>query len=285
MVTRRAITLAAITTSLAGCTAIRPTAPTDYETNVTPAPLPETPTPQRPVTIDGIQSPTDLANAHAAHLNASYTLGVTQTVRDDHGTFAVRRELTIKVDPPDTYHVILTVTGPLVNDLLDTPHARTEFWSDGDQLLRRYSTNRETRYDTGAPSHDPAIVLSGNLEYWITMALLNQPPSGDIYRLFTVMEPGIEETRKRGGFVVQSSEATNETMKSRVVAIGSPESLEFRALVDNRGLVYRYRLKYHTRRGTDRLQVIRSVRVTDVGTTTVDPPAWYREATTNPVIR
>lgn len=285
MVTRRALTLAALTTALAGCTNFRPPAQSDYEANVTPAPVPATPTPQRPVTADGIQSPTHLANAHASLLNSSYTLGITQTVRNEHGTFVVRRELTAKVEPNDTYHITLTVTGPLVTDLLDTPHARTELWSNGDQLLRRYAAGRETRYDAGAPSHDPAIVLSGNLEYWITMVLINEPPSGDIFRLFTLMEPGIEETRKRGGLVVQSSEAINETMKRRVVALGTPDTLDLRALVDHRGLVYQYRLKYHTQRGTDRLQVVRSVRVTDVGATTVDHPAWYREATTNPVIR
>lgn len=280
MASRRGLLITALAT-LTGCSEV--TTPPDNETTpgITPAPLPTTQSSHPVVSTSGIKSPNALADAHAGILNTSYTVKVTQTVRTEHGTFVIRRVLTARVGDGGAYHAELKVAGPLVADLIDTPQARSEFWSDGDRLLRAYSTGNQTRYDPNAPSYDPTIVLAGNLEYWITMILINQPPRGDIYRLFSTAETQVRDTVDSGNrkqYIIDSSAITNESRLNRVISVGSPTTIDFRAVVTPHGLVREYRLEYATRRGPKTEQVVRTVKFSAIGETEITRPPWYNAA-------
>lgn len=250
---------------LAGCQGI---APRGGETpTLTPVAVPtEVPTERPPrtlapgVTESGVSDPSALAAAHAAALtDTSVTFHANYTERASDGTVLERTATTVRFGTGDRYHYVS------IDADRSEAVRRVERWSDGERVLERRSTRNGTAYRVvrGADGEPlpPVVALP-----------VGRAESGGIERVFRAVET-----------TVVGREVRNGTTHYRVVSTGmtTPNPTAVRnaslvALVDERGVVHRYRLAYTIDRGDDAgaVRVVGMVRFTALGTTTVERPAW-----------
>lgn len=264
--------LVAVLVVLAGCSGLaEPREAPSVE--VTPAPVPtDTPTPAPPqlapgVTAEGVVDPRALADAHAAVLrNTSKTVRTNETswyagywVLRSH-----RHQVTRVAADPDRFHTAIEVDGPAA------PFSayRVEFWSDGERLLRR-TVDRD--------GIETAVVPPESRRNR-TDAVVGRPDSRTVPFLFGLVETRVTSTFVRNGTTVYWIESTG-LLRPRALAsaenVSDPHDVELRALVDSRGFVRSLRFAYAARVDGRRIWVQWTTRYTDVGTTTVDRPAWY----------
>lgn len=211
------------------------------------------------VTADGVRSPDRLGTAHARVLaGTSYTANRTVIRRDREGAVVGRTRTVVRVSAdPGRFRYEL--------ELREGERRRVERYGDGERVYERETTTNGTR----------AAVVRG--------------PDGEPLDPRTVSfgdasnRRGIVQLFVRFPFQVTDSVMRNGTTYYRLAtseprALPPARNITATALVSERGLVRNYTITYRVQRGEQPTTVRVESRFTDVGATTVEPPAWYPAA-------
>lgn len=264
---------------LAGCNALTGGDDTETDTpTVTPVDVPTdeptaTPMPMLApgLTEAGVVSASDLANAHEDALdNGSYTIVSNSTVRYANGTLRYQRNRIMRVsEGSEPFYAVSRYNGSGRQPVVTLQ--RIERWSDGERLYSAIVRENETRYSTSA----------------LNRAFISVQKGDQFLSLFTALETRVVGQETRNGTELYRVRATNITNpeylpRSVLNTSKNPRNISFRALVDSEGIVQSYHLGYTTteiNRGVETTnRVTQSLRYTDIGSTTVERPAWYEAA-------
>ncbi|MGN8215515.1 DUF7537 family lipoprotein [Halococcus salifodinae] len=268
----------AVVVVLSGCNALTGS---DTETDtptVTPAAVPTdepTPTPMPMLapglTQAGVVSVSELANAHEDALdNNSHTVVSNNTVRYENDTLRHQLNRTMRVaEGSEPFYAISRYNGSGRQPVVTSQ--RIERWSEGEQLYSAIVRENETRYSISALNR--VFISVQNRDQFI--------------KLFNALETRVVGQETRNGTELYRVRATNisnpEYLPRSVLNTSkNPQNISFRALVDSEGIVRSYYLGYTTteikRRVNTTNRVTQSLRYTDIGSTTVERPAWYEAA-------
>jgi hypothetical protein len=246
--------LLALLVLTAGCNAPFGQAPDAGETpTVTPVPVAGGPSPDAAELAPGlgpggVTDPERLVDAHSAVLeNESYTARLSSRREGANGSGTVRYDRLIRVAGPDRFHYVLSVATP-------GGDRRIERWRDGATAREVVTENGSTtRHSIESPPR-PSLVTRTEL-----------------LRLFSRLPSSVVDTRKRNG-----------TTGYRVA--GGPRDLPplsnitFAATITGDGLVRWYEVSYTVERRSrqqavgERETVTVEASISDVGSTTVEPP-------------
>jgi hypothetical protein len=245
MTTRRVAVVAGVCLLLAaGCT----------------APTSETASPPG-LSADGVTDPSELVRTHTDTLQSqSFTVHTTSTMRGPEGEYRVVSNRTWRLDPTDTVRGHVVSTSRTVGDAPAQYDARPDevsTWRAGSTTYRRVRTGDDATYRRVAPFNS-SVKLSA--------ALQRQA----IYRLHTRTNATVEPVSRNGRRLYRVAAALNDT------AVTTNASLTM--LVDADGVVRRLRTTQTVRYRSGTRVITRTVRITDVGSTTVDRPDWYPTA-------
>lgn len=280
---RRLLLVAALVV-VAGCSSPA-SAPTGTGTGTATATATAAPVPtDRPsaflapgVTPRGVVDPVALARAHRQTLGrTSVTVHVEESHRYANGTLRWRRTATQRVDARGRTvrsHYVGEFEGAgrgsgLLSGFVRFPDAtRVERYTVGDGAYHRYRFPSGDTWYVGAASPDPRLVDPG------------------LVPLFWAVEARVTAREVRDGtayYRLEGSEVADPATFGRVFAGGrfaDVRDVSLEATADERGIVHRYRLTYTLVRADGVLvRGTESVRFADVGTTTVERPAWYAAA-------
>ncbi|MFC5971661.1 hypothetical protein ACFPYI_09990 [Halomarina salina] len=275
---------------LAGCGTGGPGGSGPVASTVTPAPVPDgaTPTSDRSqrlapgLTAEGVVAPTALVGAHTAALRGQSftTLRGAVTYAED-GRF--RSEVSTRgLVSADRRQLLVDrrATGPLVRQV--GLAGRTEQYIAGTTTVRREVRNDTVRYSSGP--RDAGIVtgsvLLSDLTAGSTLALA-------LHAMNFSVAP-VEGESKTTQYRLVSTEITDPDALVGLAGENA-RNVTFDATATPQGLVTWFRLSYTADRGESSVTVVRTVRFLEVGTTTVDRPSWYSNATngspTAPAVR
>jgi len=246
MTTRRAAMAAGVCLLLlvAGCT----------------APTGETATPPG-LSADGVTDPSELVRAHTTTLQSqSFTVHTTSTMRGPEGNYRVVSNRTWRIDPTDTVRGHVVSTSRVVGDApaqYDARPAEVSTWRAGPTTYRRVRTGDDATYRR---------VALFNSSVKLSAALQRQA----IYRLHTRTNATVEPVSRDGRRLYRVTASLNDT------AVTTNASMTM--LVDAEGVVRRLRTTQTVQYRSGTRVITRTVRITDVGSTTVDRPDWYSTA-------
>lgn len=261
--------------ALAGCsTATTATGGPDTPT-LTPAPVPEDAPGARSddyppgVTADGVARPLRLVTRHAAVLrNASYTVRTERTVSYGNGTLRRRSTMTAAFAAGKTrYYQVFERAGPTVD--------HWERYADGERLFEAIMWNETTKYyvpreRVRARAYPDRLVGDPvrQDELYVVLTALN-----------TTVEPVVRSGNRR--YRVTATGLHDPEFLAAWTYVDAIETVSLTLLVTPEGVVERYRFAYTTTEGSRRVRVTETVRYSEIGTTTVRPPAWYDAAVAN----
>jgi hypothetical protein len=254
----------------------------NVKTTVTPADVPtdkSTPIPTLApgLTKYGVVNSTALNNAHNAALsNTSYTVLVTTTERYTNGSPRARRMTRTRVvEPVGRYYSIMEWEGPSQVFATNSTYYHIEWWSNGERLLiARTVGNNSTYMKSSQPSRRWPDFSNSNDRF---------------YFLFQAVDTRVVGKETLNGTMLYRIEST-EVLHPYLVVGGmagvydDPRNITFQALIDSRGIVPEYRIAYtatDTATNTNEnitIRIVRTVRYTEIGSTTVERPSWYETA-------
>ena len=251
------------------------TAPT-----VTPAPVPtDEPTPTAVpqlapgLTSEGVTDPFALAEAHASVLDGTaYTVRTNLTVRHANGSIYMRQSTDALLAANRTRY---SVVGDFAGARIGGGQATVATYSNGERVFEARTTANNTSYH---------VVRVPERESASPRGILPEGLVGDeqIYSLFTAVETRVLDETTRNGTtryrIVGANVSGEADLGSRY---GDPRNVTARATIDSRGLVREYRLRYEGTVSGTNVTVVRRVRYTNVGSTTVERPPWYEVAVRN----
>lgn len=259
---------------LAGCGA-QPVPP------VSPAPVPAdtadpTDTSGRSIapglTEDGVTNPLRLSYAHDAVVrNASVTATLERVRRYRNGSLfsAERRRVAASADRVRVDST-LAERGPGATYF--PAGGSAEFWTDGTRYLQYLERNGSVSYGgvpadryAGRPRTDLPLV----------------PGGGRVLVLFDGLDVrvvGNDTVDGRRVYHLAASAAEAPPGLAAAEGVRDVRELSVTATVDDRGVLRSYRLEYVAVVGDTRLDVVTTGTYDDVGSTTIERPAWYEEA-------
>lgn len=275
-----AATLLTVALVLAGCNGLALGGDGTPERTLTPAAVPTdepTPTPVQRLapglTGDGVFEAITLGDAHASVLdNTSYTMRENSTAVYSNGTVFNRGTVDAQIAANDSrYYVVLNRSGVVLGG---GTLGRTT-WSNGERVLVAETRNNSTSYQS--PRGAEREPLSPR------EALFFDPTNREeIYAYFGAVETRVADRETRNGTRLYRIEATEVTYPAAfVVRWNNPRNLSMTALVDSRGLVHEYRLRYTATLDGETVEVTRRVRYSNLGNTTIERPPWYDAAIAN----
>jgi len=249
---------------LAGCNAVAP----EPGTTVTPAPVPDNP--ESPgdvgpgvssnVTTTGIDGQY-VARVHTRTLqNTSYTVNQSVVQRFPNGTVAARY-VTRGWFGPDGDLAAVTLRQFDRGSGGDTLRV-VERFQEGDRRYRLVTENgtRETTV-----SDEPGY---GAADYRRVLA-----NGGAVARVFAFVSTDVVDTETVDGTEFVTVETTDPE------SVPPLENVTLTARISERNVIDSYRVAYEVERQGQRLNTTVSLVYTDVGTTTVERPAWVDNAT------
>lgn len=251
------VTLALV---LAGCSGF---VQQDSTGTVTPAAVPTDGAGYPPGVSEDAVVPSALASAHARTLATSnYTLVTRQRVTDRNGTVLRESNHSRNVAANGTvYAGHLRQSGTELN----TYTSRIDYWTNGSIVAARYDerVNRPSR---------------------VRWTVRDDGPVSDLPERRTIL--GVGESvdlsvadRTDGGVVLVGTRFRNPDRLATPLFVGDPGNVSVRLRVSQDGIVEALRLSYHAERNGQRVRVLRDLRVTDVGSTTVVRPEWVTNTT------
>lgn len=273
----------AIVIFIAGCSGItghQLGASTPTQEPVTPAPVP-TPLPTAEpdhtdlapgLTTSGVVEPIRLGDAHVTALaNRSYTASYTVVRTQPDGSVSLRYSRRTQL-PADRgrycYQTRLTVNREAQAQSLDR---RIQQWSDGDTTLRAIEEDNQTRYRIVAPSRANPGAPTDEIPY-------DPAHRRGIVNLFDQVNTTITNqttTNARTEYVVEYPGSP---------PLGPVSNVSLTARIDDTGLVHTYRIEYDVIREVGLVHTIAHLRYSDIGSTSVDRPAWAGRALANETI-
>lgn len=213
---------------------------------------------------EGVTDPLALVGAHRQTLeNTSYALSTTYTYRRPNGTLLAQGTTAMRVAPgAASYFGATSQTTANATRPLGVGHYEVEVWAN------------ETRavVARNLPDAEPSYRQ-------LTRADAPMDPDTQWELLYAVFGTG--ETA-----VVGQTERNGTTL-FKVVSVPSSDAdsdvprHEFSALVDSRGVVHSLQTTRRTTVDGGPAIVSRTIRVTGLGTTTVERPPWYQRAVEN----
>lgn len=139
---------------------------------------------------------------------------------------------------------------------------RIDVWYDGEVALTRLGGTAEARYQR-TPTSPPGPLPDPSSHWRIEDAL-------------AAFEVQVTQRANASGYRVVSTRDVDAASLATPTYVGQARNASMRALVSDRGVVRFLRVSYdatYTGR-PDRVRVVRSIRVSRVGTTTVEAPPW-----------
>lgn len=250
------------------------------EPAVTPASVPDgaTPTFDRAqrlvpgVTADGVVAPTRLVGAHVAALRGRSFTTMRRTVSYDANGSLRSEVLTLGLvgDGHRRLFVDRRAAGPLVRSV--GLSGRIEQYVAGPTTVRRTVSDGTVRYSSGR--RDPgAVTGSVLLPDLVAGSTLSIALNGMNFSV-TPLDGPTNATRYR---LVATEVTDPETLVG--LAGADARNATFTATVTADGLVSWLRLSYAADRGDGPITVVRTVAFERIGTTTVERPPWYANAT------
>jgi hypothetical protein len=226
------------------------------------------------LTRQGVVDPIALGRAHEAVLsNTSYTVLSKRTVRYTNGTVRMRETTTTQVvTPAERYYMIREQSSETIDDVNYTS-IKEAHWSDGTRVLVAKSQQNNTTYKK---------YESSDRFYYISVFQRGRR----FFDLFYAIDTHIASHTTRNGTTLYRLASTEIIQTDHLPGIGyvykKPRNFTFHAVIDSRGLVHEYRLAYtvtltETNQPTP-VRIVKTVRYTRIGNTTVERPPWYHKA-------
>lgn len=274
-VPRPSSVLVVLAVLLAGCSGFGGTGtPTEP---VTPAPVPAATPTATPhdllapgLSFSGVTDAYTLADAHAGQLQGtSYTVRTERTIRTPDGRQLGTESGVVCVAASGTFRSRVTATGTAA-DFVPGASGRVDRWSDGEQLAVAVTANGSTRY-----GHVPR----GSFDPQRSRLSVTRER---LFVLFSAVDTRVTDRFAWNGTTVYRVESTGVTDPDRLAdaeVIREPRNVSFTALVDARGVVRAYTLRYRaTAASGEPVVVALSVTTERIGATTVERPDWYERA-------
>lgn len=238
---------------------------------VTPAPVPTgtaTPTPAPRlapgIAPTGIVDPEALVAAHVSVLNGtSYTVSSSRIDQYPNGSIQSRTVSRIAIAADGRYHY--TFDSMIRRGPGNGSTVHREVWWDGDRRVSVLTRDGTTVYRTervdgvAQPPFDPTFHTGLATLFDLGTHTVTERIALDGTTLYRLHAAGFDEGDVFGY-------ATDVSMTS---------------LVEERGLVREYRLRFTITRSSSPVRVTRTVRFGGIGTTTLERPEWYDEAVAN----
>ena len=261
---RRGTVVLALVVLFAGCAGL---GSSDEAATVTPAPVPTDEFRYPPgVTSDRVV-PGTLTSAHVRSLaTTNYTLTTRQTVRayDGDPVLRVNQTRTVARDA-SAYDGRIEIKTRL---FVDREVSEIEFWSDSSTIVTRYSTDN--------PYREPEV------RQWSVGSGGSITDLTDSHHLDGTLA-GSEVTSIRrtpaGGVVLAGSGIRDPERLVVPLIVSEPRNLSLQARVRSDGVVLAIHVTYDATHDGERVHVQRWMRVTDIGTATVDRPRWAENGT------
>jgi hypothetical protein len=217
--------------------------------------------------------PPVLAAAHRTGLpNTSYTRTVTESTRRPSGSVIWQRTRVIETDGARVFAVLTRSGAPLLRDpSLNAAHV---------ELYTRLQPAPNESAVSAAVTHDDARTVSLRTNQYEHLLASRW----DLAQLLAAFETRIVSRAHRGETTVFNVAATGPPVVDRLRvgparrAVSDPRNVTFGLLVDERGIVHRYHLTYTTTVEGWTLYYERTVALSAIGSTTVEPPAWLDRA-------
>ncbi|WP_251342163.1 hypothetical protein [Haloplanus halophilus] len=210
---------------------------------------------------DGVTDTSALIGAHTDALQSQpFTVRSTTTMRPTNGSFRVVSNRTWRVDPGDPIRGRVVSSRRVVGDAPPRYAAgptSVAAWRNGTTTYRRVQRNGTATYRR-VPLFDSSVKLNGALR------------RNSLYRLSTRRTATVEPVDRDGRRLYRVTAALNDT------AVASNASMTL--LVDADGVVRTLRTEATVQYRTGKRDVSTTVRITGVGTTTVERPDWYGDA-------
>lgn len=242
----------------------------------TPAPVPsDTATPDAVREVpryseDGIENPFALGRAHRAVLaNASYTRRLTESTRFADGSLRLNTTAVTRVEPTNATtrsYSVTTYEGPVEPIATPNPTAdRVEIYGDERFYVRFTFPGGTTTVRSLPRTFDGRAGTIESVIAAFNTTVRDRTACGD-------------RTCRR----VRSTELAAPWLLSDAVRL--PDDWTVRnatlfALVDSRGLVHEYRIRYAVETPTSTYAAVRRVRYTALGETVVRKPDWVSRGT------
>lgn len=260
----RTTLLVALAVLVAGCNGVVTSSQAE---TVTPAPVPTDEFRYPPgVTSERVVAET-LVDAHSRSLaTTSYTLTTRQTVRAHDGdpVLYVNQTRTVARNA-NAYDGQIEIKTRL---FVDREISVIEFWSDGSTIVTRYSTDN--------PYRDPEV------RQWSVQSGGSITDLTDSHYLDGTLAGSEITTVRRtpdGGVVLAGSGIRDPERLVVPLIVSEPRNLSLQTLVRSDGVVLAMHVTYDATHDGERVHVQRRMRVTDIGTSTVDRPRWAENGT------
>lgn len=210
---------------------------------------------------DGVTDSSELVRAHTTTLQSqSFTVHTTSKMHGPDGEYRVVSNRTWRLDPTGTIRGHVVSTSRTVGDAPAEYDGRPDevaAWREGPTTYQQVRTDDDTTYRR---------VALFNSSVKLSAALQRQA----IYRLHTRTDATVEPISRNGRRLYRVTATLNDT------AVTTNASMTM--LVDADGVVRRLRTNQTVQYRSGTRVITRTVRITDVGSTTIDRPDWYPTA-------
>lgn len=264
--------------SLAGCSSMAPVSTEQPRTSITPAPVPTEPAEPTPIpelapglTARGVVDPLALAAAHETALSSrSETVRLRRVVRYANGELRSERIQVTKVNANRSrFHTVITVDGsypPFFGD-------RLEFYTDGETLIQAtILPNRSSFF---------RIPLERYREQNSIENVISSPDAGQVFLLFATVETRVVARVERAGrmqYRLRSTHLVRPGTLAEAEDVDDPHNVSLTAVVDQRGILLEFTLRYDATIDGRPVTVISSGSHSAIGRTTVPRPTWLELA-------
>ncbi|WP_157971714.1 hypothetical protein [Halorussus litoreus] len=272
---KRTLLIAVVVAGLAACGALSSAATltpaaasTDSaESAISPPQANETAFPPG-VNESGVTGPLALATAHRETLgNTSYAAVTTITFQRPNGTVVAEATTITRVESGgESFSVATTGSQSNASAPLGVDHYRSERWVNettvvvADTLRSEEPTYRQVNRENSLTGPDANWEL--------------------LYGAFGTGETIYVGQVERGGTTLHKIVST----PSRTEATDGPvdgTTYDFSALVDSEGVVHNFQTTQRSTLEGETVVVTRTMRITEIGNTTVERPDWYEQAVEN----
>lgn len=216
------------------------------------------------VSEEGITDPLELVNAHRETLeNTSYTISTSATYHRPNGTLFSQTYTATRVAPgAESFSVATTQTMRNATRPLGIQHYDIEVWAnETDALVARDFRDGNASYQRTSRASAP---FEPNAQWELLYAAFG---SGDATLVGQVERNGT--TLYKIASQPSEGSVTNEF------------GYEYTALVDSQGVVRTVQMTQRSTIDGRPVVVSRTVRVSELGNTTVERPSWHQEAVEN----
>lgn len=257
-----AVCLVVVLGGVAGATAVSPaTERPEDPTRASPGDL------SPGLSENGVTDPLALAKAHERTLqNVSFTISASFEYRRPNGTLIGYGSTTSRVAPDATsFYTVTTQTNRNETRRMGVAHYTMERWADENRTLTARSV-------PGAP---PEYGDRSRTDAHV------RPDSGweTLYTAFDAVDTAVVNRTERNGTTLYRVVSTSQPRPNSVYADDATYGVT--ALVGSDGIVRTFQLSHETTFDDRPAMVTRTIRVTEVGNTTVERPAWSDRATEN----